>query len=103
MKKIILTIAIIASGYSACALSQTSFKDKIIISTIAGKFKPIPIDKLPNTVAATIAKDFPIAKLNKAYINVNEQYKIELTVDGMVDIAYVDKNGCWLRDNEVKC
>jgi hypothetical protein len=103
MKKIILTIVIIASGYSASALGQTSFNNKIITGAIADKFKPIPINKLPNTVAATIAKDFPIAKLNKVYVNANEQYKIELTVDGTVDIAYVDKNGRWLRDNEVKC
>jgi len=101
MKKLILTVAIVASGFSTFALVNHPIQNETITVSIADEFKEITLESLPETVTAAIAKDFATATLNKAYVNSNEQYKLEITIDGTENVAYVDKDGNWLKESDV--
>jgi len=101
MKKVILTVAIVASGFSTFALVNNPIQNEIITVSIADEFTEIALENLPETITATMAKDFPEATLSKAYINSNEQYKLEFTMDDTENIVYADKDGNWLKESDV--
>ena len=101
MKKLILTVAIVAGGFSTFALTNNPIQNEVISISIADEFTEVTLENLPETVTAAVAKDFPTATLNKAYVNESEQYKLELTIDGSENIAFIGKDGNWLRESDV--
>jgi len=101
MKKLILAVAILASGFSTFALVNNPIENETITVSVADEFKEITLESLPETVTAAVAKDFATATLNKAYVNGNEQYKLEITIDDTENIAYIDKDGNWLKESDV--
>lgn len=102
MKKLILTVAILASGVSIFALSNSiSPVDEVISVVMNDKFKEIAVDKLPVAVTDAVTKDFASATISKAYVNEGEQYKLELTIDGSTSTVYADKDGNWLEESTV--
>ena len=92
MKKLILTVAIVASGFSTFALVNNSIQNETITVSITDEFKEITLESLPASVTAAIAKDFATATLNKAYVDGSENYKLELTLDGTEHVVYADKD-----------
>ena len=101
MKKLILTVAIVASGFSTFALVNHSIQNEIIAISVSDEFKEIALENLPEPVTAAIAKDFATATLNKAYVDGSENYKLELTIDGTEHVVYADKDGNWLKESDV--
>ncbi|MCL5127215.1 hypothetical protein [Algibacter sp. L4_22] len=102
MKKLILTVAIVASGFSTFALSINPIQNEMISVSITEEFKEITLESLPAEITAAIAKDFASATLNKAYVNGKEQFKLEMTIDGTDNVAYIDKDGNWLKASDVE-
>ncbi|MFI0430184.1 hypothetical protein [Mariniflexile sp. HMF6888] len=101
MKKLILTVAILASGVSTFALSNNILPVETTSVVMNEEFKEIAIDKLPAAVTNAVEKDFASATINKAYVNSSEQYKLELTIDGSTSTVYADKDGNWLEESAV--
>jgi len=101
MKKLILTVAILASGVSIFALSNNMSPVEVVNVVMNEKFKEIAIEELPAAVTDAVSKDFASATISKAYVNSNEQYKLELTIDGSTSAVYVDKDGNWLEESSV--
>ncbi|WP_111309678.1 hypothetical protein [Confluentibacter sediminis] len=102
MKKLILTVAILAGGMSTFALPNNILPAESIHVVVNEAFKEIALDKLPAAVASAVEKDFATASISKAYVNDNEQYKLELTVDGSTSTVYADKEGNWLEESAIK-
>lgn len=104
MKKLILSVAILTSGVSAFALSNNIVfsEAEIVAITMNEEFKEISLDKLSEAIVDTIKKDFPSAIINKAYVNENEQYKLLIIVDENESILYIDKEGNWLEESDIK-
>jgi hypothetical protein len=101
MKKLILTVAILASGVSIFALSNNISPFEIVNVVMNEKFKEIAIEELPAAVTDAVTKDFASATISKAYVNESEQYKLELTIDGSTSTVYTDKDGNWLEESTV--
>ncbi len=102
MKKLILTVAILAGGMSTFALPNNILPAQSINMSVKAEFKEIALDKLPAAVASAVEKDFSTASISKAYVNDSEQYKLELTVDGSTSTVYADKEGNWLEESAIK-
>ncbi|MCL5127214.1 hypothetical protein [Algibacter sp. L4_22] len=102
MKKLILAIAIVAGGFSTFASTINPIQNEMISVSIKQEFKEITLESLPAEVTATIAKDFTSATLNKAYVNIKQQYKLEITIDGTDNVVYIDKDGNWLKASDVE-
>ncbi|WP_299665048.1 hypothetical protein [uncultured Polaribacter sp.] len=101
MKKLILTVAILASGFSTFAFSDNVLPIEIINVSLIEEFKEIDIDKLPKAVTDAVKKDYSSATISKAYVNGSEQYKLELNIDEIISTVYIDKDGYWLKDTDI--
>ncbi|MWW24388.1 hypothetical protein [Algibacter lectus] len=102
MKKLILAVAIVASGLSTFALTVNPIQTEISTVSISEEFKEIALESLPAEVTAAVAKDFSTATISKAYVNSSEQYKLEITMDGTDNVVYADKDGNWLKASDVE-
>ena len=104
MKKLILTltVAILTSGVSVYAADNNNNNSKHVIEVVMNDdFKEITVKELPEAVVNAILKDFASATLTKVYVNGSEQYKIALTIDETESVVYADKDGKWLKEEEV--
>tara|TARA_R110002049_G_scaffold292252_2_gene476647 strand:+ start:38188 stop:38502 length:315 start_codon:yes stop_codon:yes gene_type:complete len=102
MKKLILTVAIVASGVSTFALSNNIItNDEAVVVVMNEEFKEIAIDKLPTSVTDAVKKDFASATISKAYVNSSEQYKLTISIEGSESTVYADKDGKWLEEGDV--
>lgn len=98
MKKVVLTVAIVLGGLSTFAASAFAMNttDAVMI-TVQQEYKEIKVDALPQAVRDALAADFPTATLNKAYVNEAQEYKLDITVDGVTSSVYADKDGNWIE------
>ena len=102
MKKLILAIAVVASGFSTYALTINPIQSEITTISITEQFKEVALENVPTAVTEAVTKNFSTATINKAYVNSSEQYKIELTIDGTDNVVYVDKDGNWLKLTDIE-
>lgn len=61
-------------------------------------FSAIEISELPEAVTNAVSTNYPSATISKAYVNQEEQYKLEVTLeDGTTGTLYADKDGNWIE------
>ena len=100
MKKVVLTAAILLGGltttFATPAMSLNNNTDEVVIA-LQEEFKEIKKDELPQAVKDALATDFNTATLDKAYVNNEQEYKLEITVDGAASTVYADKDGNWIE------
>ena len=105
MRKLILTVtvALLTSGVSVFAAENIHINnaDEIVVVINNDDFKEISAKELPAAVSSAIIKNFPSAIVNKLYVNGNEQYKIDLTIDETDAVVYADKEGNWIEDTDL--
>ena len=105
MKKLIFTVAvaILSSSVSISAANNNNNinSDEVIVMTVNEDFKEVALEDLPEEVRNAILKDYAAAIIGKVYVNGSEQYKIELTIDETKSVVYVDKDGNWLKEDDV--
>ncbi|ANW95946.1 hypothetical protein AXE80_06480 [Wenyingzhuangia fucanilytica] len=93
MKKIILSIAILASGVSTYAMTNHVIPVNTINVVVNDGFTEVAVDKLPEAVTNAVKESYATASIDKAFINENGQYKLELTVDNASKTVYADSEG----------
>ena len=100
MKKLFFT-AVLAFG-SLTVFAQDFSKAQVDNATevvsAQDDFSAIEIAELPEAVAAAVAKSYPTASVNKAYVNEAKQYKLEVSLeDGTAGTLYADAEGNWIE------
>jgi len=93
MKKLILSAAIILGGLSAQAATpvvKTSTAQSVMIQD---EFTEIGSDAVPAAVKSTVEKSFPNTKLEKAYKNEKNEYKLEISNGDKKYTVYTDASG----------
>lgn len=78
MKKLILSAAIVLAGFSANATTIAITESIVKVISVQEEYVEISADALPAEVKATLEKSFPGAKLEKAYKNEKNVYKLEI-------------------------
>jgi hypothetical protein len=93
MKKLILSAAIILGAISVQA--TTSLKPISTIHSVISQeeFTKITADAVPDAVKSTIEKSFPGAKLQKAYKNEKNEYKLDITISDKMYTIHTDASG----------
>jgi hypothetical protein len=97
MKKVILSAAIILGGLSVQATTpavKTSMTQSVIIQD---EYKEIGADAVPAAVKSTIEKSFPNTKLEKAYKNDKDQYKLEISSGDKKYTVFTDASGTIIK------
>lgn len=99
MKKLIFATALSFVGLTAMANVETpelNMNETTVV--VAQDFEEISVSDVPEAVTAAVAKDYPTAKVAKAYKNDQDQYKLDLTLeDGTSGSVYADAEGNWIE------
>ncbi|MCG2460221.1 hypothetical protein K8352_05635 [Flavobacteriaceae bacterium F89] len=67
------------------------------VATSQDNFTEVATSDLPEAITAAVAKNYPTAKINKAYVNNAKQYKLEVALqDGTIGTLYSDEKGNWI-------
>lgn len=96
MKKLILSVGIVAASLTSFASTTISNSNKII-TIVQEEYTEITSDKLPEAVLSAIKNSYPDATIDKAYVNEKKEYKIEISVGDQKAAVFADANGNWIK------
>ena len=100
MKKILFAAVLSLGSLTAFAQEGEGVTQEVAteVAVAQDDFTAIEASELPEAVSTALAKDHPSATINKAAVNKEEQYKIEVALeDGMEATLYADKEGNWIE------
>jgi protein-disulfide isomerase len=99
MKNLVLVLALSLGSLSAFAQDKEEAQTVATEVVVAqDEFSEIAASELPEAVTAAVAKNYPTAKIDKAYANEAKQYKLEVSLeDGTSGTLYADENGNWIE------
>ena len=95
MKKLILSAAIVLGSLTTFAVTPVQIP-LTQISVTQDDFAEIETSKLPEAVTKATEAAYPGATIVKAYMNQENQYKLELTVKDQSATVYTDAEGNWI-------
>jgi hypothetical protein len=92
MKKLILSAVIVLGSLSvnAAVLPAISISQSVLIQT---EFTEVSADAVPAAVKSTLEKSFPNTKLEKAYKNEKNEYKLEISSGDKKYTIFTDASG----------
>lgn len=92
MKKLILSAAIVLGSLSvnATVLPAVSISQSVLIQS---EYTEISADAVPAAVKSTLEKSFPNTKLEKAYKNEKNEYKLEISSGDKKYTIFTDASG----------
>ena len=93
MKKLILSAAIILGAMSVQAVTPVRAIPMTHSETIQDEYTEVAADAVPASVKSTIEKSFPGTKLEKAYKNEKNEYKLEIAKGDKKYTIYSDASG----------
>ena len=99
MKKILFVAALSLGSLTAFAQEEEVTQEVATEVAVAqDDFTAIETSELPEAVSNAVATNYPSATINKASVNKEEQYKLEVTLeDGAEGVLYADKDGNWIE------
>ncbi|WP_163410034.1 PepSY-like domain-containing protein [Flavobacterium ajazii] len=92
MKKLILSAAIILGGLSVQA-AVPAITASVVSVNIQDEYTEVTADAVPEAVKSTIEKSFPNTKLDKAYKNQKNEYKLEISSGDKKYTIFTDESG----------
>ncbi|MCG9792139.1 hypothetical protein [Flavobacterium algicola] len=120
MKKLILSAAIILGGLSTMSAqeaapeqSTTTTEQTMPAETAAAEtesnattatastetgFSEISNEEVPVAVTDALVKAYPAATLNKAFVNENNEYQLDIKVDDKEGSLFADESGKWIQN-----
>lgn len=93
MKKLILSAALILGGLTSQAAISNQSVSVIVTVNIQDGYTEVTADAVPAAVKSTIEKSFPGTKLEKAYKNDKNEYKLEISKEGKKYTFFTDASG----------
>lgn len=99
MKKILFVAALSLGSLTAFAQEEEVTQEVATEVAVAqDDFTAIETSELPEAVSNAVATNYPSATINKASVNKEEQYKLEVALeDGTEGVLYADKDGNWIE------
>lgn len=98
MRKIVFATALAIGSMSLGMAATPIFHDGIMEEVFYQDYKEIALADVPAVIMTALESDYPGATLNKAYVNEEGQYKLEVSAeDGSSMDLYADAEGNWLE------
>lgn len=98
MKKVIFVFALALGSMTAFAQNTENVEAAAAEVVAQDDFSEIAADELPEAVTAAVAKNYPTATIDKAYVNEAKQFKLEVSLeDGTSGTLYADESGNWIE------
>jgi hypothetical protein len=93
MKKLILSAAIILGGLSLQAAAPSQSNSVVKSVNVQDEYTEVAADAVPAAVKSTIEKSFVGSKLEKAWKNAKDEYKLEISKEGKKYTFFTDASG----------
>ncbi|WP_026728330.1 PepSY-like domain-containing protein [Flavobacterium denitrificans] len=93
MKKLILSAAVLLGALSMQATNVAVTNEMVQSVNVQNEFTEIGADAVPAAVKSTIEKSFPNTKLEKAYKNEKNEYKLEISSGDKKYTVFTDASG----------
>lgn len=93
MKKLILSAAIILGGLSLQAATPSQSNSVVKSVNVQDEYTEVAADAVPAAVKSTIEKSFVGSKLEKAWKNAKDEYKLEISKEGKKYTFFTDASG----------
>lgn len=93
MKKLILSAAIILGALSIQAATPSESISILTSVNVQEEYTEVTADAVPAAVKSTIEKSFPGTKLEKAYKNAKDEYKLEISSGDKKYTVFTDASG----------
>ncbi|MHC0446770.1 hypothetical protein ACWA1F_15270 [Flavobacterium sp. 3-218] len=92
MKKLILSAAIVLGSLSvnATVLPAISISQSVLVQD---GYTEVALDAVPSAVKSTVEKSFPNTKLEKAYKNDKNEFKLEISSGDKKYTIFTDASG----------
>ncbi|GGW46598.1 hypothetical protein [Arenibacter certesii] len=100
MKKILFVAALSLGSLTAFAQEGEEVTQEVAteVAVAQDDFTAIETKDVPEAVSTAVATNYPTATINKASVNKEEQYKLEIALeDGTAATFYADKDGNWIE------
>ena len=99
MKKIIVVIALAFGSLTTFAQDAETTVEEVATEVAEAQdgFSEMAVAELPEAVTAAVAKNYPTATIDKAFVNEEQQFKLEVSLeDGTSGTLYADAEGNWI-------
>ncbi|WP_086475821.1 hypothetical protein [Arenibacter amylolyticus] len=99
MKKILFVAALSLGSLTAFAQEGEITQEAAVeVAVVQDDFSAVETSELPEAVSNAVTANYPSATIEKAYVNKEEQYKLEVALeDGTEGTLYADKDGNWIE------
>lgn len=98
MKKLFFVAVLSFGSLTAFAQGEDVALETTQTAIAQDDFSEIETSDLPEAVSTAVSNDYPSGSISKAYVNKQEQYKLEVTLeDGTTGTLYADKDGNWIE------
>ncbi len=100
MKKLMLVAVMALGTMTAFAQEVETVVEEVATEAVTTQddFTETVVAELPEEVTAAVAKNYPTATIDKAFVNEEKQYKLEVSLeDGTSGTLYADAEGNWIE------
>ncbi|MDG1870736.1 hypothetical protein [Flavobacterium frigidarium] len=97
MKKLVLSVAVLLGSlttFAAVAPVQNSV-EKVI--TIQDEYTEIKVEEVPMAVQDALKTAYPDAVINKAFVNENKEYRLDIKTGDQEGSLFADASGKWIQ------
>ncbi|TDD78418.1 hypothetical protein [Flavobacterium caseinilyticum] len=97
MKKLLLSAAIVLGSLSTYATSVPNTNEVTKTVTIQEEYTEVKLEEVPVAITEALKAAYPSAILDKAYINAQKEYKLDITVGDKKGNLFADETGKWIQ------
>lgn len=97
MKKYILSAAIVLGSFATQAANTVEVNPVSKAVVLQEEYTEVKLEVVPTAVKEALKKAYPEAVLDKAFVNANKEYKLEITVGDKRGNLFADANGKWIQ------
>ena len=97
MKKLVVSAAILLGSLSTFASVTPVTNSTLKTVVVSDEFVEIKIEEVPSAVTDALKTAYPDAVVNKAYVNENKEYQLDITLGDKQGAVFADENGKWIQ------
>ncbi len=98
MKKLVLLSALVLGSYTMTASVVSNDNNETTDVVIQDSFKEIALDNVPQAIKDALELDYAGATINKAYVNEDKVFKLDVILDGASSVLYANESGEWITE-----
>ncbi|UOB16249.1 hypothetical protein [Abyssalbus ytuae] len=98
MKKLVLASVLALGSFTMISAAAPTIYDGIMDVVLQDDFTEISTDNLPQAVKDALEADYTGATIDKAYVNENKIYKLEITLNGTSSVLFANESGEWITE-----